>query len=189
MKRLITAVAATLALNFTFAAELEGVKYDDQIKLGASDLVLNGMGVRSKFGKRYVAALYVTTKSGDVNAILTAKGAKRFVLTLLKDGDGKTFANAFQSGIEDNSTPAELAVIKDRVKLLEGIMHEMNDVAKGAIIQIDWIPEMGTQISLNGKPVGKVIAGEDFYRAMLKIWLGTDPVQKDLKESLLGRPS
>ena len=91
----ITAVAAALALNLTFAAELEGVKFDDQIKVGASDLVINGTGVRSMLGKRYVAALYVTAKSGDAGSILSAKGSKRVALTLLKEGDGKTFAKAF----------------------------------------------------------------------------------------------
>ncbi len=189
MKRLVTTVAAALALNLAFAVEVEGVKYDDQIKLGASDLVINGTGVRSKFGKRYVAALYLSAKSGDANAILAAKGSKRIALTLLKDSDGKTFANAFLGAIDDNSSPAELAAIKDRLKSFEGIMHAMNDVAKGSVLQIDWIPETGTQISLNGKAAGKAIAGEDFYQALLKIWLGKEPVQKDLKQGLLGQPS
>ncbi len=68
-------------------------------------------------------------------------------------------------------------------------MHAMNDVAKEFVLQIGWIPETGTQISLNGKAAGKAIAGEDFYQALLKIWLGKEPVQKDLKQGLLGQPS
>ena len=39
---------------------------------------------------------------------------------------------------------------------------------------------------VNGKPAGKPISGEDFYRALLRIWLGDKPVQEDLKKSLLG---
>jgi hypothetical protein len=31
-----------------------------------------------------------------------------------------------------------------------------------------------------------MIEGEDFYRALLRIWLGDRPVQDDLKKSLLG---
>ena len=30
------------------------------------------------------------------------------------------------------------------------------------------------------------IAGEDFYRALLRIWIGDKPVQDDLKKALLG---
>jgi hypothetical protein len=30
------------------------------------------------------------------------------------------------------------------------------------------------------------MAGEAFYRALLRIWLGENPVQEDLKKALLG---
>ena len=65
MKKLVTAIAAALALNIASAAELEGVKFGDQVKVGSSDLVINGTGVRTFLGKRYVAALYVTAKTAD----------------------------------------------------------------------------------------------------------------------------
>jgi hypothetical protein len=31
------------------------------------------------------------------------------------------------------------------------------------------------------------IPGEDFYEALLKIWLGNKPVQADLKDAMLGK--
>ncbi|TAK85863.1 MAG: hypothetical protein EPO20_08665 [Betaproteobacteria bacterium] len=43
-----------------------------------------------------------------------------------------------------------------------------------------------TRLLVGGKPVGKPIAGEDFYRALLRIWLGEKPVQDDLKKALAG---
>ena len=33
----------------------------------------------------------------------------------------------------------------------------------------------------------KVGAGEDFYRALLRIWLGDKPVDGDLKQGMLGQ--
>jgi len=39
---------------------------------------------------------------------------------------------------------------------------------------------------VDGKPAGAPIQGEDFYRALLRIWLGERPVQEDLKQALLG---
>ena len=77
MKRIIFAAAAALSLSFANAVEVEGFKFDDQLKLGNADLVINGTGVRSKFGKRYAMALYLPTKAGDAKAALAAKGAKR----------------------------------------------------------------------------------------------------------------
>ena len=187
MKRLITAVVATLSLNLAFAVEVDGVKFDDKVKVGGSDLVVNGTGVRTKFGKRYVAALYVAAKSGDANAIIASKGAKRIALHLTKDGDGKTFAKAFASGIEDNASEAEMAAIKDRVSAFSDMMKGMGEVKEGAIILIDYTPEKGTLVSVSGKPLGKEIAGEDFFKGLLKVWLGKSPVQDDLKAGLLGK--
>jgi len=44
----------------------------------------------------------------------------------------------------------------------------------------------GTVLVINGAARGKPIAGEDFYRALLRIWLGEHPVQDDLKKAVLG---
>jgi hypothetical protein len=41
-------------------------------------------------------------------------------------------------------------------------------------------------MTVDGKPAGAPIAGEDFYQALLRIWLGPKPVQDDLKKALLG---
>ena len=52
-------------------------------------------------------------------------------------------------------------------------------------IAIDWTGG-ATRLVVNGKAAGKPIAGEDFYKALLRIWIGDKPVQDDLKKSLLG---
>jgi hypothetical protein len=52
-------------------------------------------------------------------------------------------------------------------------------------IALDWTGA-GTQLLVQDKPAGRPIAGEDFYRALLRIWLGEKPVQDDLKKALLG---
>ena len=56
---------------------------------------------------------------------------------------------------------------------------------EGMNLALDWTGS-ATQLVVNGKPAGKPITGEDFYRALLRIWLGDKPVQDDLKKSLLG---
>ncbi|MBP8162985.1 MAG: chalcone isomerase family protein, partial [Propionivibrio sp.] len=40
-----------------------------------------------------------------------------------------------------------------------------------------------------GQVRGSDFAGEDFFNALLKIWLGNKPVQDDLKQALLGKAS
>jgi len=40
---------------------------------------------------------------------------------------------------------------------------------------------------LNGDAKGAAIPGEDFYRALLKVWLGERPASAALKRALLGQ--
>ena len=71
--------------------------------------------------------------------------------------------------------------------VLTGLMNEIKEAKTGLAIDLDWLPGAGTQVTIAGQPRGKPIAGEDFYRALLKIWLGDNPVSSDLKKSLLGQ--
>lgn len=43
----------------------------------------------------------------------------------------------------------------------------------------------GTRLTINGEEKG-VIAGADFYSALLDIWLGDEPADDDLKDAMLG---
>ena len=188
MKKLALAALAALALNLAHAAELEGLKFDDRPKLGNADLVVNGTGVRSKFGKRYAMALYLPAKTADAKAALAAKGPKRVDVRLIKDVSGDTFAGAVSGGINDNSSDAEKAALKDRVKQLVDTVNALGEIKAGTGIVFDWVPERGTVLTVGGKTAGQPIPGEDFYTALLRVWLGEDPAQGNLKEALLGKP-
>jgi len=43
-----------------------------------------------------------------------------------------------------------------------------------------------TQVQINGELKGS-IAGADFNRALLKVWLGDEPADTDLKQAMLRR--
>ena len=88
--------------------------------------------------------------------------------------------------LEDNVSEAEMNALAPRIKQLSAVMGEMKEAKQGMRITLDWLPGAGTQVTVQGKPAGGPIPGEDFYRALLKIWLGENPVQADLKKALLG---
>ncbi|MGB5177609.1 MAG: chalcone isomerase family protein, partial [Gammaproteobacteria bacterium] len=56
---------------------------------------------------------------------------------------------------------------------------------KGDVLSIAYTPEKGTEVRINGEWRGAV-EGNDFFRALLKIWLGPNPVDKSLKQDMLG---
>lgn len=193
MKLTSLAATAAIAISLTLsalpvrAAELEGFSFEDKVRLGNAELVINGMGVRSKFGKRYAMALYLPAKASDAKAVLATRGPKRIAINLIKDVDGDTFANAVSKGIAGNSSDAELAALKDRIKQLADTVTALGEIKAKSSIVFDWLPEKGTILVINGQQRGKEIPGEDFHNGLLRVWLGEDPVQNDLKQGLLGK--
>jgi hypothetical protein len=187
MKKLALAALAAFTVSLAHAIEVEGFKFDDKLTLGNAELVVNGTGVRSKFGKRYAMALYLPAKASEAKAVLATKGPKRIAINLIKDVSGDTFASAVSGGVNDNSTDAEKAALKDRIKQLADTVIALGEIKAGTSIVFDWLPERGTVLTIGGQQKGKDIPGEDFYAGLLRVWLGEDPVQKDLKQGLLGK--
>jgi len=193
MKSTVRAALSALALIAATAAptahaiETDGYKFDDRIRLGDNELVANGAGIRSKFGRRYAMALYLPTKTTDATRAVADKGAKRIAIKLIKDVSGDTFASAVRKGINNNSSDSVQAALATRVAALEATVSAIDEIKAGSTIVFDWLPGKGTVLTIDGRQTGATIAGEDFIAALLRVWLGDDPVQDDLKQGLLGK--
>jgi hypothetical protein len=168
------------------AAEVAGVKIDDKAQVSDSDVVLNGAGLRTRlFFQVYAIGLYLPQKSSTPATILAQPGPKRVAIHMLRDVGADTFTEALADGIRANHSEAEAKALEPRIKELAALMAEIKEAKKGMAITLDWTGA-GTQLLVQGKPAGRPIEGEDFYRALLRIWLGEKPVQDDLKKALLG---
>lgn len=173
----------------TIAAEIAGVKLEDKTKLGNAELVLNGIGLRTKvFFKVYVIGLYLPAKVATGAAVLEQKGVKRAHLVLLRDVSAEDFSDALIEGLNNNSTEAELATLKARIEQFRQTIVAAGEVKSGLVVHLDFLPESGTRLTLGGKQQGQDIPGEDFFNALLRIWVGDKPIQDKLKEALLGKP-
>jgi Chalcone isomerase-like len=190
MRRLIFAGMITLALATVAAssraAEVSGVKVDDQINVGGVPLVLNGAGLRTTLMlKIYVVALYLPSRTTSADAVINGTTQFRRVRLVLKRGLGAgTIWDAFDDGIRANNSEAELAALKPKLDEIEKLFKEFGDVAEGNAIDIDFTATGDTKVAFKGQPRGS-IAGADLQRALLKIWLGKKPVQEDVKTALL----
>ena len=187
-RRLFPAFILLLALcRAAFSAEVAGVKLEEREKLAGSELVLNGAGLRAKFVfKVYVIGLYLPAKTADAAAAIGAAGPKRIALQMLRDVDADEFGEALMKGMRDNNGEAEMKALEPRAQQLVAIMTRLKEAKEGMRIALDWIPGSGTVVSVNGKAEDAPIPGEDFYRGLLRIWLGEHPVQADVKQALLG---
>jgi hypothetical protein len=190
MKKLLAALLFATALPALAVMDVAGIKFEDTTKVGAGETALNGAGMRSRlFLKVYALGLYLPQKSGSAADVLAAKGAKRLAIVTLRDLSGEQFVDALIDGLKNNHDAATFAALGPRIEQFRAIMLTIGNAPEKSVVHIDWLPDTGTRLTFNGTQKGADIAGEDFYRALLRIWLGDKPVQDDLKEKLLGKAS
>lgn len=167
--------------------DVEGVKFDRSVQVGATSLGLNGVGVRTRaIFKVYVAGLYVPQKATDSAVLLAQSGARRVSLTMLRNVDTDTFFNALNDGLRDNHTADQFTAMAPQIATLSANLKPLGEAKKGDVIHFDYLPDSGTRVSVNGQAQGKAIPGDDFYKAVLRIWIGDKPVDGGLKKGLLG---
>jgi hypothetical protein len=187
--RWMTALALALGLGGAAQAiEVGGLKFDDTAKVAGKELKVNGAGVRVRIVvKVYALVLYLPEKKDTVAGVLETQGPRRFSLGLLREVTGDELGQAFMAGITANTDKAERSKFVNQLAQFGEAFVNIPQGKKGDVITVDWIPDTGTVMMLNGKPIGEPMKDINFYNALLKIWLGDKPVDSSLKPALLGK--
>ena len=171
--------------------EVAGVGFEPSVKVGADGTVLNGVGVRRVlFFKAYALALYLPQRSGASYGALSMPGGKRLRMVCLREISAEQFVNALNEGLKKNLDEKRMLQLFDRLERFKQTLIEQRTAAKGADITLDWLPQTNggvTRLSIDGKVRGEDIPGEDFFQALLSIWLGDNPPALELKDALLGK--
>ena len=188
----ILAVAGLASANTASAAtiEREGARYEDTVRLANTKLVLNGVGVRGgALFKAFVAGLYLPEKESEAEPVYSAKGPKRISVRMLLAVGSGLLAKTFGDGIRKNYKDDQLEPLRERMDVFDAQLKALNGVDKGDTIDLDYQPASGTHLLVNGKARGDAIGGEDFYVALLKMFIGERAVDKGLRAGLLGQPA
>lgn len=169
--------------------KVEGMTFAGQATVAGQTLELNGVGLRAvAWLKGYAAGLYLSQRVRTPQQVVAAPGAKRLQMRMLLDVDTEEFVKAFGKGIARNSPPAELPVLAARMARFDALVRAIGKVKKRDVIDLDWLPGTGLQLTLNGRQRGEPIPGEDLYAALLRIFVGDRPVDPEMKIGLLGGP-
>ena len=179
-------VAALLATG-AHAGELEGVQLEDRVEVDGQALELNGMALRTRmFFKVYVAGLYLPQKVTSAQTAIEGGGAKRIVLVMMRDASADQFCESIEHGLEANSSEADVERVKPQTEALFAKIRTVGEARKGMRIVLDYSPSAAaTTLFIDGAARGGPMAGADFFRALLRIWLGERPAQPELKRMLL----
>lgn len=187
--RLLAAVAIAALAGSAVAqtVDLEGVKFEPTVQVGGTALQLNGAGLRKRaIFKVYVAGLYVPQKATSAAALLAQKGPRRMVIAMLRNVDADSFSSALNDGMRANLSEQQLAGFKAQIDALNANLKAVGETKKGDIIHFEFMPDAGTRVVVNGQAKGTTIPGDDFFAAVLRIWIGDKPVDGDLKKGLVG---
>ncbi|PRC94913.1 chalcone isomerase family protein [Solimicrobium silvestre] len=189
IKELLFCLAFALA-STAQAIDIAGAKIDDTIQASNTKLKLNGAGIRYKvIFKVYVAALYLTETQNTVEGIISVPGPKQINLTMLRDVSSDTLGQAFMAGVQKNTEKAERAKLTTQFIQFGQLFSTVPELKKGDMIAMEWVPNVGTNMFINGRKVGETFPDMAFFNAILRIWLGENPVDSALKKQLLGGSS
>ncbi len=160
---------------------VEGVSFQRTLSAGNTPLQLSNAALlryRIVF-KAYVAGLYLAPGISPERAL--EEVPRRLEIEYFWAIKGDDFREVTFQGIERNVEPAAYEALIPRIERFNAFYR---DVEPGDRYAITYLPGRGTELSLNGEPLGSV-EGADFSAALFGIWLGEDPLDRKLKDRLL----
>src|SRR5215472_15308342 len=172
-----------LAVFELHADTLGGVTLPDTAQVGSTNLVLNGIGLRSEYMvKVYVGGLYLEQKSSDANAIIKADAPKQIVMKFLHGASKSQMTDAFNEGFSDNA-PEAMKTMKAQI---DQLVAGLDAVKTGDTMVFTYVPGTGSSMAINGQ--NKVtIADPAFGPVLFSVWLGPKPPNADLRKGMLGQ--
>jgi len=187
MNRLTLTFILAAMTGSASALTVSGVDVPESADVAGDELVLNGAGLRTKYvlANVYVAGLYLPEKSTDADAIINSDEPRRISLFMKRDLDGETFMKAFHEGLENNLDDSELQALAPQIEKLDELFGEVGSLGKGDQLDLSFA-DGGTEVTLDGRSLDSV-DGEAMQSALIRIWLGDEPAQDDLKAAMLGQ--
>ncbi len=181
------------------AVVLKGTDIADMLTVGEKSLVLNGVGLRKKFGfKAYYAGLYLPKKNSDAPAILEADEPQALVMYWRRGADTKKIQLVFLKSLAKSAgVPFQKIYTMDTdygiyTREITTLVSWVSEVPanKPHIWSFHYIPGKGLDVYVDNS-VTKLFKGTipdiDFKRILWGIWIGDKTaVSKKMSNDMLG---
>ncbi|SHG29131.1 Chalcone isomerase-like [Flavobacterium segetis] len=193
MKKKLALLALITALSFNDAVaqknfNINGVEIPRTIEFKGKKMSLNGVGQRSKFfTDLYVQALYLTRYSQDAVQILDSETEMSISLHITSGLiSSKKLTKALEKGMEKSVGESGMLKFSKELKELEYLLStEATKV--GDVFELTFNPQDESLWITKNKDYKGQIKGLEFKKAFYGIWLSENPVDKKLKNELLGK--
>ena len=154
------------------------------IEYQGNKLVLNGQGTRVVFFmKVYQGSLYLESISSDADQIVSDNAPMAIRIDVTSEMvTADAMKKALSEGLE-KSTNNDTGAISKEIEQLSSAFN--SSVSSGDFYEFIYIPEIGTHVLKNNELV-ELVPGLDFKKAFFGIFLSKNPIQKNLKNAMLG---
>ncbi len=182
----VTIIALSLVIytapSGASTVEVAGFEFDGVHATPRGELSVRGQALLRYmvFIKAYAGVLYMPSDIGSDQVL--GPVPRRLELAYFHAIAAEDFAKATAKKMAENVSPAEMIDLASRLEAFNALYR---DVQPGDRYALTYLPGQGTELSLNGQPLG-VIPGEDFGAAIFAIWLGPQPIDRGFKKDLLG---
>lgn len=165
-----------------WSATVAGQSFSVNKNVDGNELRLQGTSLFRYLAtiKVVAGALYVDPRHLDRDP-LSPDVPKQLELSYFLSVDAEDFAEVTHQGIRRNVDFATYAKLKQRIDRFNSFYR---DVRSGDRYTLTYLPDVGTTLALNDRPLG-TIPGRDFAEAIFLIWLGDDPMDEGFKRDLL----
>jgi hypothetical protein len=163
----------------------EGVTIPRTIQFNKKTLELNGAGSRSKMWMEvYIQALYLSQLSQDPKEIIESdtEMSIRIEITSKIVSSGR-LRKAIKSGFE-SSAPEKAEQLKEKILELNDLL--LDDITERDVFELSYNPKEKSVWVIKNKSLKGKVQGFEFKKALFGVWLCNNPVDKELKNNLLG---
>jgi len=179
---MLVAIAFSVVSPGLLAAEEE---VNSNTLASGAEVVLNGIGeARELTGSVYLGALYLEHRSNNPDVVVTSIWSKRLSMRVSADKVyGRRLGQMWRERIAINS---DRKLVTDLGKeIMQFVDTFKQTYLKGDQIDIDFTPEKGTTISVNGTTIGRIKRPE-LYELLLRAWVGEKPPTAQFKVGVMG---
>jgi hypothetical protein len=158
--------------------------------VGNEQLTLNGSGVRTRLLLSiYEAGLYASSPVRSAEALFALPGPKRLQAVALREIDAEALGRLMMRGIADNNSREDAARQLHSIAQITSLFSHRRVLKRGDVFGFDYVPGLGTSLLINGVQQGELVRDAAFFPLVMRLWLGPQPADADLKAALLGQPA
>ena len=184
LKIYIFLLTVILSASTVHTKEIAGINFPDVHEISQTKLILNGVGIRTKFFLQlYAGGLYLEHKSSQPEQIILADIPMAIRLHIVSSMiTSEKMEAATREGFE-KATDNNISPIKPQIEQFISVFKE--EIQENDIYDLVYSPDKGVTVYKNDKIHSSMI-GLDFKQALIGIRLCDNPAQESLKAEMLG---